>query len=301
MTKATDESVVFGVDVGGTNLRLMAEDVRTGTRSAVHSVAVPGGIDEFADTLTTLLARVAPSASIAGLAVGLPGQVQDNRCIWIPNLRFLDGIALADLLAARVQAPCHLVNDAQATLVAEAGEGAAKGRSDVLLVAAGTGIGGAFQINGTLVRGAHGCAGSLGWLSFSNSGRDPDHGPWETAASGRALEGLARPFGDVPQLLAAARAGDATALRITDRYADLLGEGIASLASIIDPEVVVFAGGLVAALDVLHGPIMAAVSRYGSPSGRSIAVIPASLGSDAGVIGALRWAQQCLTADRRHP
>jgi glucokinase len=70
----------------------------------------------------------------------------------------------------------------------------------------------------------------------------------------------------------------------------VLGEGIAALASIYDPEVVVFAGGLVSAFDLLREPIADAMVVYGSPAGRRTPLVAAALGSTAGVIGALGWA-----------
>lgn len=284
---------VVGVDIGGTWLRLRAEDVQTRERTATVEVPVPRSLDDLATTTAALARRASGGRSIESVAVGLPGQVLDNRCVWIPNLRFLDGIALADLLSARLEAPCHLINDAQATLLAETQEGAAQGRDDVVLVAVGTGIGGAIQVGGHLVRGANGCAGSFGWLTFAGSTRDEDHGQWERVGSGQALESLAAGWGGVDVLLRDARSGQEAALGAVTRYGAILGEGIAALASILDPEIVVFAGGLTRAADLLHDPISSAVVAHGSPSGRCVRVVSAQLGGDAGVIGALRWAREC--------
>jgi predicted NBD/HSP70 family sugar kinase len=91
-------------------------------------------------------------------------------------------------------------------------------------------------------------------------------------------------------MLAAARAGDATAGETVTAEGRLLGRGIAALTSVFDPGIVVFAGGLVQAFDLLEKPMREALAEYASPAGRSVPIVPAALGSAAGVIGALHLA-----------
>jgi len=279
-----------GVDVGGTRVRVLAQDVAAGTRTGVVETPVPGTTDGLVDVLAQAVASLCPDGPAGSVAVGLPGQVSGSRCVWVPNLRFLDGSPLATLVEQRLSAPCLLSNDAQATLVAEAREGAARGSADALLLAVGTGIGGAVQLGGRIVTGAHGCAGAFGWLPLAGGARDADHGEWETAASGRSLEALGAPWGSVERMLAAARAGDATAAQTVTAQGHLLGRGTAALASVFDPGVVVFAGGLVQAFDLLEAPMRAAMAEYASPAARTVPIVPAALGSTAGAIGALHLA-----------
>jgi predicted NBD/HSP70 family sugar kinase len=130
-----------GVDVGGTRVRVLAQDVAAGTRTGVVETPVSGTTDGLVDVLAQAVASLCPDGSAGSVAVGLPGQVSGGRCVWVPNLRFLDGSPLAALVEQRLSAPCLLSNDAQATLVAEAREGAARGSADALLLAVGTGIG----------------------------------------------------------------------------------------------------------------------------------------------------------------
>jgi predicted NBD/HSP70 family sugar kinase len=279
-----------GADVGGTRVRVMVQDVATGARSGITETAVPGTTDGLVDAVARSVAQLCDDGRVSSVAVGLPGQVDGDRCVWVPNLRFLDGSPLARLLGDRLETSCRLSNDAQATLVAEGREGAARGHADALLVAVGTGIGGAVQLGGRIVTGAHGCAGAFGWLPLAGGPRDDDHGEWETAASGRSLEALGEPWGSVQNMLAAARAGDATAGETVTAEGRLLGRGIAALTSVFDPGIVVFAGGLVQAFDLLEKPMREALAEYASPAGRSVPIVPAALGSAAGVIGALHLA-----------
>jgi predicted NBD/HSP70 family sugar kinase len=278
----------------------MAHDLQTGARSAFAEAPVPRTTTGIVEALAQAVDGLCPDGRPASVAVGLPGQVTHGRCVWIPNLRFLDGSPLAALLEDRLAAPCLLSNDAQATLVAEGREGAARGSADALLVAVGTGIGGALQLGGRVVPGAHGCAGSFGWLPLAGGPRDDDHGEWETAASGRSLEALGDPWGSVHDMLAAARAGDGAASATVVSQGRLLGRGIAALASMFDPGVVVFAGGLVQAFDLLEEPMRTAMAEYGSPAGRTVPIVPAALGSAAGVIGAVHLALDAI-AERPGP
>src|SRR5579875_1103734 len=237
----------IGVDVGGTRLRLIAQGTAGDRRTAPAEVPVPRSGPDLVARIEVLIRTVIGDAAVESLAVGLPGQVLGDRCVWVPNLRFLDGEPLGRALADRVGAPCHLINDAQAALAAESAEGAARGAADVVLLAVGTGIGGAYQAGGRIVRGANGCTGAFGWLPFPGSTRDADHGQWERAGSGKRLDELARGWGGTPSLITAVRHGDDRARQTLEDFAAVLGQGAAALASILDPDLIVFAGGLVSA------------------------------------------------------
>ncbi|MEU7894505.1 ROK family protein [Nonomuraea sp. NPDC049152] len=286
-----------GFDLGGTLLRGLAES--DGVREAVATHEVPRSYDALLD----LIAELAGRADAVG--IGLPGTSAGGTPVFVPALPWLEGRPLAADLEARLGAPVRLGLDGHLTLLAESVEGAAKGRRSAVLVAVGTGIGGALLVDGRIWRGAHGSAGSWGWLpdgtdpaadgtarggssgpgggsahgGSSGPGGRSAHGGFERAASGSALGGRG------PELVAAARAGRVPAE--LDAYAVRLARGIAALASTLDPEVVLVGGGMADAMDVL-GPMLAVhIERLASPDGRRVPVIAAGLGSSAGVVGAL--------------
>jgi len=280
----------FGVDVGGTRLRVMGQDAASGQRTESAELSVPRTVNGMLEAILQLVESIADGSPPRGVAAGLPGQVLGSRCVWIPNLLYLDGVDLGDMIAQRLGAPCDLVNDAQASLLAETREGAAVGQPNTVLIAVGTGIGGAYQFDGRLARGTHGCAGSFGWLTMRDGFRDENHGEWEQLGSGRSLERLAAPWSSTEGLLEAARRGNEDALSIVKGYGAVLGHGAAALASILDPGLIVFGGGVSKAFDLLGGPIKAALQEHASPAGRTINIVPAVLGDQAGVIGALHLA-----------
>lgn len=288
---------VIGVDVGGTSVRVgvAAPD---GARRLGQERPVPQDPVALVNHITAEWRAVRAADAGVGarpesVVVALPGRTDAYVPQWIPNLPFLDGVPLAQMLAERLGVPvrsCGLVNDGQATLVAEAHEGAAAGAQHALLIVIGTGIGGAMLVDGKLVRGRHGCAGSFGWASAGGASPDGVRGPWEQVASGTALDALSAEFGGGRSAVAAARSGDHRAAAVMTEYGGRLGVGLAALASVLDPDVVVVGGGLSAAFDVLAVPVRAAFERCASPVVRDVPIRAAALGPRAGLLGALMLA-----------
>ena len=97
---------------------------------------------------------------VSRVGVAVPGLASGSVCGWVPNLPYLDGLDLARMFPGVTVA---LGNDAQLALLAEAALGAARGASDVILLAIGTGIGSAVLADGRIVRGRGGAAASFGW------------------------------------------------------------------------------------------------------------------------------------------
>lgn len=283
---------VLGIDVGGTSVRVGTAVSRTCRHlGPEHRVpdSVAGLVDHVASEWAARHEGTVPDAVVAAL----PGRTGEREPVWVPNLPFLDRVPLADLLASRLGVAvesCRLVNDGQAALVGEATEGVAVGARNALLVVIGTGIGGAMIMDGRLVLGDHGSAGSFGWVSAAGGEPDGMHGPWEQVASGTALERAGAELGGARAAVAAARTGDPRAIRVLTAYAERLGVGLAALASVLDPEVVVIGGGVSSAFDVLAEPLQEAFSAHASPVVRHVTIRPAGLGARAGMIGALSLA-----------
>lgn len=260
-----------------------------GRREEAEAARVPNGYEELLGLVTSMVPAVAAGA-VAQVACGLPGTSDGKTALFMPALPWLEGRALAPDLSVRLGASVVLGNDGQFTLLAEAVEGAAAGAASAVLVAVGTGIGGAIMSGGRIWRGHHGSAGSWGWLPASGARSASGHGPFETMASGAALSAVAAALHagwDGLELLGAARRGEPEALSAVRSYAAHLGSGIAAIASVVDPELVVIGGGVSAAMDVL-GPMLARqMADLASPDGQKIPVRAAVLGPRAGVVGAM--------------
>jgi glucokinase len=184
------------------------------------------------------------------------------------------------------------------------------GSGDMLLVTVGTGIGGGIVTGGRLFRGAHGFAAEIGHIIVEPNGPRcgcGNLGCWEQMASGRAVGRLGRKAAvDHPEALllrlaggnpnavtgpivtAAAKQGDPVAVHVLAEVGRRLGEGIAGLVNILDPEMVVIGGGVIEAADLLLEPArLACREAMEAPDHRpAVPIVAASMGNDAGAVGA---------------
>jgi glucokinase/fructokinase len=283
-----------GLDVGGTHVRV-ARAPAPGARADVATHALPGDRDAFMDAAARWI-----GADVEAVGMGLPGQVVDNRPAWIPNVPWLDGLDLAGDLERRVGAPVTLANDGQCALLAELHDGAANDVGDVILVAIGTGIGGAVARRGRLVRGAHGTAGAFGWLpappprvpereAATGRAERPQRGAWERHASGSALRRRVEAAGLAADALRSPLQDDARAL--LDAYLDDVAVGLGALASVFDPARVLLSGGVAELLAPHLDDLETRMRRYASPVEARTTLRLAGHGVAAGARGALRLAE----------
>lgn len=285
----------IGLDLGGTKcLGVVVGD--DGRVLDEHRVPTPrnAGAGAVLDAMTSvgreLIGRAA--GDVAAVGAGVPGLVDALGTLrYAPNLPGVTEVEVAPALAAALGLPIVVDNDASCAGWAErtAAAGAAAGHDHVVLVTLGTGIGGGIIIDGRLYRGANGFAGEIGHMVV-----DPDGPPcpcgqrgcWERYASGSGLARLAGERGE--DVTAAARNGDAWAVKVLAEFAWWIALGLANLANVFDPTIFVLAGGLIEAGDVLLEPVRSSFATLVEAVEHRppIAIVPASLGEHAGAIGA---------------
>jgi glucokinase len=274
---------VLAVDLGGTRFRAGVAPARDPLAvEAVGEWPAPRDRESF----LALVSEQLQKAGANHLGIGVPGLARGTTCVWIPNLPYLDGL---DLAAAFSGARVALGNDAQFALVAEATAGAAKGLDDAVLLAIGTGIGSAVLAGGQIVTGSGGGACSFGWAAADVEDPGEDVSGWlERHASGRALDAVAVRLGltDGTTLVGAARRGDARALSALEPPMQALGTALAGAVALLDPSVVILAGGVVKSLDVLEPMILAPLRRHLPKHLRGIALKAGQFGARAGLVGA---------------
>ncbi|MFC8989726.1 ROK family protein [Streptomyces sp. NPDC014603] len=207
-------------------------------------------------------------------------------------------------LVARVRAaaddlPVVLIGDGVAIAAAEHWQGAARGHDNALCMVVSTGVGGGLVIGGRVHPGPTGNAGHIGHISVDLDG-DPcpcgARGCVERIASGpniarRALDNGWRPGPDgdtsAAAVAAAARAGDPVAVASFERAARALAAGIAATATLVEIDIAVIGGGVAKAGEVLLAPLRRALTEYATLSFvQRLAVVPARMGTDAGLVGA---------------
>lgn len=231
-----------GLDIGGT--KILAGILQEGSLKT-ERCPTPKTSEALWHTVHEFIRALTSDQPLTGVGIAIAGIEQENGHCWTPNTPALDGVALQGRLAECYGVPVVVDNDARLALLAESHLGAAQGVDDVLLVSIGTGIGGSFLTQGRLLRGAHGTAGSLGWLQIPTAQGGWDL--WENRASARALEDQARQAGwESARALvhSVQRDSDPQALHVLQGWMALLGAGIASWVSAFDPDLVLLTGGI---------------------------------------------------------
>jgi glucokinase len=302
-----------GLDVGGTKVLGVAVDLAEPTVVlAEERIPTPSGSDGLMDALAELAGRLDGAAGrAAAVGVGVPGLVDHHGVLRTgPHLPGIRGLPIADLLAGRLGRPVAVDNDANCHALAEARVGAVRGARDALVVTFGTGIGAGIIVRGSLLEGASGFAGEAGHMVVDPLGPPCPcgrRGCWERLASGSGLSRLARDAayaGRIDDVIAlaggdpeavrgehvteAARAGSDGALEVIDELARWIARGLANLANVLDPGVIVLGGGLIGAADLLLEPVRDAfaVRVIAGELRPEIPIVAAALGERAGAIGA---------------
>ncbi len=285
----------IGIDLGGTKLRggLVAAD---GTVAVVEEHATDtSDAQRIVEQIVAMARKLGDGREVSGVGVGVPGTIErpDGTLIQAVNLP-LRNIALRALLNDVLDAPVVIENDGNCAALGEHRFGAAAGTTHSVTLTLGTGVGGGIVADGGLLAGARGTGGELGHIVIERNGRHcqgscPGRGHLEAYCSGTALGARGREagYGDAHDVLARATTGDQGALALIDELAAALGAGLVSLANALAPEVFVIGGGLGDACADLILPRAGRILREQAlPPNGEARLLSASLGNDAGMIGA---------------
>jgi glucokinase len=314
---SSDAGTTVGLDIGGTKVLGVLLDADGTVLGEERRLSPHAGVEALVDTTAAIVADLAPPGIPVG--VGAAGLVNhDGHVLYSPNLPTIRDAPLQEALIAATAHPLIVDNDANVAARGEVAYGAARGVQHALLVTLGTGIGGGLLLDGRLYRGAHGFGAEIGHFTVERGGpvcACGELGHWEAIASGTALGRMARELvtaGGGARILAAAGGaidditgmhvkdaaleGDADADDVLARYADNVALGLAGLANVLDPELIVIGGGLVELGPPLFDPLRAAFARHveGAAYRPNIPIVPAQLGERAGAVGAAVLARELL-------
>lgn len=312
-----------GCDLGGTHLSAAVVDTDTGELGGLKAMAARAHeghnavIARMAGLIESVIADSGISLSrIGGIGIGVPGvlDLEHGLTLFLPNLPGTwPNVPLRDTIVDRVGLPVQLLNDVRSMALGEWMFGAGRGVDTIACLAIGTGIGGGLVINGQLHLGIGGTAGELGHQIIDMNGPPcgcGSRGCLEAFASGPAItalglkaiaQGLTTRIGELvdydlnrvtPEVIArAAQEGDAIARDIYEQAGFYIGIAVANVLVAIGPRKVVIGGGVAQAGDLLFEPIRRTVKErvYVMPVGK-VEIVPAQLGTNAGLIGAAVWA-----------
>ena len=294
MARMSDPDCVVAIDLGGTKLAAALVDwhgtIRNKLRLPVEKESPQKSIEQICE----VAARTAVSwEHVRAIGVAVPGvYFAGTGHAWAPNLWGRDQIPLRDQLAARFPVPVVIDSDRAACVLGEQWLGAARGLTEVVFLAVGTGIGAGIITGGQLCRGAGGIAGAVGWFALDPHKKEiyKQVGCFEAEAAGPAVARRAGASA-AEVVVEAARQNDAAARRVLEETAAWLAMGVANIVSILNPQMIVLGGGLMQAGDLLLEALRREVPEWAQPlAARQVRIELTQLGEDAGLLGAARLA-----------
>ena len=303
---------VFGVDLGGTTVKLGLFDVE-GTvldKWEIPTRKEDSGKHILPDIAEAILAKMTEKSieksQVQGVGIGVPGPVDDKGVIIKAVNLGWDTMNINEELGKLLGLPVQAGNDANVAALGEMWKGGGQGYENLVLVTLGTGVGGGIIINGKILTGSTGAGGEIGHMHLVDDEEEAcgcgKHGCLEqyTSATGivrlanRALAKNTRPTvlkqGEVTakDVFDAVKAGDAVAIEIAEQFGCYLGKGLANIAAVTNPQAFVIGGGVSKAGTVLFDYINKYFQQYVFLGCKNVDFKLATLGNDAGIYGAAK-------------
>ncbi|MBU0700808.1 ROK family protein [bacterium] len=309
-----EQKLVIGIDIGGTKIDagIIDSSGKILKKTRIYTKAHEG-LDAVVQRIYDAIELVAADskASIRGIGIGAPGQVdvKNGIVIFAPNMGWKD-VELRRLIHERYKLPVEIENDANCGALAEAKFGAGSGANSLIWITVGTGIGGGIIISGKLMQGAGFAGGEIGHMTIKEKGPVcgcGNKGCLEALAAGPAIIHQIRDkiiAGTQTSILKivdddlnkitveiaakAADMGDNLSHKELNRAGKYLGIGVANLANILNPEVIILGGGVMEVaghhlLKIIKNTVQ---NRALSQARANLRIELARLGNDAGLIGA---------------
>ncbi len=306
------ESYVFGIDLGGTSVKLglFRADGELISKWEIPTRTENGGEHILPDIASSLSGKleekgIAPS-QVSGAGIGVPGAVLGdsyvepcvNLCGWGGNV--------AERLSLMCSFPVKALNDANSAALGEMWQGGGKGSSNVVFVTLGTGVGGGIIVDGKLLSGVHGSGGEIGHMKINPNETElcgcGKRGCLEQYASATGIVRMAKKAlesCDCPSALReteitaksvfdCAKFGDGLALSVVENFGMDLGRALAAVSCVCDPEVFVIGGGVSAAGEIILNVVKKGFVAAAFPPAEGTRFELARLGNDAGIYGAAR-------------
>ncbi len=290
------QTITLGIDLGGTQVRAAIVDSEGKIlRRAAQLTDVAGGPQAIVAQMLLLAAEVIGGnrARVKAAGVSSPGPLDSDTgvVLELPTLPGWMNFPLRQTLSEKLQMPVTLENDGIAAANGEWKFGAGRGLKHLVYVTVSTGIGGGVVVDNHLMRGRRGMAGHVGHMSIAEDGPlcgCGNPGCFEALASGTAFNKVAKSLGypNAKAMAQAARGGEQKALAAVHREAILLGWGFSSLLHLYSPEKLVVGGGVSSAFDLMLPIIKVEIQRRAMPAFRSVEIVTAELGDNAGLVGA---------------
>lgn len=309
------KNYVIGIDLGGTKISAAIADLNG---NVIFQTTLPTNAQEGEEAVLGRMISVIETLfeksnktieEVVSIGIGSPGPLDAKKGIIIttPNLPFRN-CDIVSPIRNKFNIPVYLDNDANVAAIGEFMLGAAKGTENMVYITVSTGVGGGAVINGKIYRGNTSNALEIGHTTILPDGprcNCGNHGCVEALASGtaiakRAKEAIERGLDTTLanyenvtsyEVFREAEKGDIVATDILDRSLNYLGICVANTITSFDPEMVVIGGGVSKGGDIVFERVQQVVNeRCFEAMAEACKIVPAGLGTDAGVIGAVALA-----------
>ncbi|MCR4845287.1 MAG: ROK family glucokinase [Eubacterium sp.] len=304
------EKYVFGVDIGGTTVKigLFSVDGELLDKWEITTRTDDGGAYILSDIAASIENKITEKGlskdEVKGVGMGVPGPVkEDGTVIKCVNLGW--GVFnAAEELSGLIGLPVKVGNDANMAALGEYWQGGGKDYNTVVMVTLGTGVGGGIIINGKMLAGVNGAGGEIGHMTIDLEENDVCNcgkkGCLEQYASAtgivrlanRALQTSDKPsklrevkYISAKEIFDAAKNGDNLALDLVEEHGRRLGLALSNVAEVIDPEVFVIGGGVSRAGEILINATKKYYQQYAFHACKNTKFELATLGNDAGMYG----------------
>jgi ROK family protein (putative glucokinase) len=307
------QKYIIGIDLGGTKI---SGAISNEYGKILHEITVQTLAKEGADAVVGRIKGVirelmdhqrAVSEEIIGVGIGSPGPLDAKKGIIVnaANLPGFVNLPLVDLIEKEFKVKAYIENDANAAALGELWFGAGRGCKNFVFITVSTGVGSGIIINGDIYQGNTSNAGEVGHMTLEPEGprcNCGNYGCLEALASGPAIERIANErlakCGDSmlnnykkvtsKEVFEAAAKGDKLANEVVSYCMNYLGIGMANVVSLLDPEKIIIGGGVSKAGAVVFDTIRNVIDkRCFKIMAQGVKVVPAELGTDAGVVGAI--------------
>ncbi len=310
---------VFGVDIGGTTVKIGLFDVEGNvldkweipTRTENEGEEI---LPDVADSIREKMKQMDKEA-IAGIGVGAPGPIDADGVVHRAVNLGWKTFNVKETLEALINLPVRAGNDANVAALGEMWMGGGKGYKDLVVVTLGTGVGGGIIVDGRMVSGSTGAAGEIGHIHVDDTETDVcncgNKGCLEQFASATGITRLANKklastdmdsvlrSGEVSAkaVFDAVKARDPLAMEVAEQFGKYLGDALAAVAGVVNPEAFVIGGGVSKAGEVLIDYIRPHYEKSVFQGSREVKFALATLGNDAGIYGAAKLVLDAV-ADR---
>lgn len=311
MRERKNGQYAFGVDIGGTSVKLGLFDIEgiLLEKWEIPTVTANGGEAILPDTArsiqTKMQERGLSEEDLAGIGIGAPGAIDDEGTLVVGAVNLGWGaFSIPQAMREYFSVPVKAANDANAAAFGEMWQGGGKGCRNMVAVTLGTGVGGGIIVNGQIVTGASGAGGEIGHIHIEDHEMEScnckNKGCLEQYASATGIVRLAKrrlEKDGAPSMLRggalsakavfdAVKQKDPVAEEIAIQFGDYLGKGLAVVAGVVNPEIFVIGGGVSKAGEILFDYIRPPYEKYVFEPCRSTEFTLATLGNDAGIYGA---------------